>query len=94
MNEKSREDEDLQPRSMRLLPEVWRALDADAKRCKRSSVKQLEALLATYYGLEDVGFDDASLERTRAKVSGLTGEEDRLGELEPLEDGIGNNHAQ
>ncbi|MDQ3750440.1 MAG: hypothetical protein M3367_15705 [Acidobacteriota bacterium] len=34
--------------------ELWTKLDDDAKRCGRSSVKQLEAILKTYYGVADV----------------------------------------
>lgn len=41
-------------RSIRLPKEVWAALDTDAKRCKRSPVRQLEALLSKWYALNDV----------------------------------------
>jgi len=37
--------------------ELWTRLDDDAKRCGRSSVKQLEAILKTYYGTGDVGLN-------------------------------------
>lgn len=42
------------PRSIRLPQKVWEVLDADAKRCKRSTVKQLEALLTKWYGVDDI----------------------------------------
>jgi hypothetical protein len=45
--------EDDQPRSIRFPKQLWKVIDEDAKRCKRSSVKQLEAILAGYYGLAD-----------------------------------------
>ena len=41
-------------RSIRFPQKVWAALEGDAKRCKRSAIKQLEALLSKWYGLEDV----------------------------------------
>lgn len=47
------DDEDV-PRSIRLPRKLWKALDEDAERCKRSSVRQLEALLSKWYGLDDV----------------------------------------
>lgn len=53
-------------RSIRLPKRVWDALDKDAARCRRSSVKQLEALLVTYYGLDDVEIDKDALDVLRA----------------------------
>ena len=50
------------PRSIRFPKKVWDAIDADAQRCKRSSVKQMEAVLSTYYQLEDVELNGQSLE--------------------------------
>ena len=50
------------PRSIRFPKKVWDAIDADAQRCKRSSVKQMEAVLTAYYKLEDVELDQHSLE--------------------------------
>ncbi len=41
---------------------LWAKLDEDARRCRRSSVKQLEAILLTYYGVEDVEMDKQPLE--------------------------------
>lgn len=40
---------------------LWLKLDSDAKRCGRSSVKQLEAILKTYYGAEDVELNKNAL---------------------------------
>lgn len=40
---------------------LWAKLDEDAKRCRRSSVKQLEAILMAYYNMEDVEIDSARL---------------------------------
>ena len=41
---------------------LWERLDEDAKRCGRSSVKQLEAILKTYYDVENVELNRHSLE--------------------------------
>lgn len=49
-------------RSIRLPESVWDALDADAVRCRRSSQKQIEALLVTYYEIEAVEINQQSLE--------------------------------
>lgn len=42
--------------------ELWAKLDADARRCLRSSTKQMEAILKTYFGAEDVELNKAGLE--------------------------------
>lgn len=41
---------------------LWSKLDEDAKRCGRSSVKQLEAILKTYYDVGDVELSHESLQ--------------------------------
>lgn len=55
-------------RSIRLPKRVWDALDAEAARCRRSSVKQFEALLVSYYGLEDVEIDKDKLQAVQDKM--------------------------
>ncbi len=55
-------NEDEQPRSIRFPKQLWKAVDEDAKRCKRSSVKQLEAILTSYYGLENIRLDRERLQ--------------------------------
>jgi hypothetical protein len=62
-------DDYLQSRSIRMAPEVWEALDQDARRCNRSAVKHIEALLATYYGIWDVEIDKNKLDLLRQKRS-------------------------
>lgn len=42
--------------------ELWARLDADARRCLRSSTKQMEAILKTYFAVEDVDLNEAGLE--------------------------------
>lgn len=53
------------PRTIRLPAKLWNAIDRDAVRCKRSSVKQVEALLMTYYDLENTAIDRTRLVRVR-----------------------------
>lgn len=48
-------------RSIRLPEKVWDALDADAARCRRSSQKQIEALLVSFYEMGDVEINQESL---------------------------------
>lgn len=42
--------------------DLWAKLDDDAKRCLRSSTKQMEAILKTYFGVSDVELDKRGLE--------------------------------
>jgi len=42
--------------------DLWAKLDEDAKRCLRSSTKQMEAILKTYFDVEDVDLNQAGLE--------------------------------
>jgi hypothetical protein len=49
-------------RSIRLPESLWDALDADAARCRRSSQKHLEALLLTFYEMENVEISKDKLE--------------------------------
>lgn len=45
------------PRSIRFPQKLWDAIDRDAKRCKRSAVKQMEAVLSAYYRINDSNID-------------------------------------
>lgn len=49
-------------RSIRLPEYVWEALDRDAERCRRSSQKQIEAILVSFYEIEDVEISPLKLE--------------------------------
>lgn len=49
-------------RSIRLPERIWDALDADAERCRRSSQKHLEALLVSFYNMDNVEIQSDSLE--------------------------------
>ena len=42
--------------------DLWSKLDDDAKRCLRSSTKQMEAILKTYFNVGDVGLNQSGLE--------------------------------
>jgi hypothetical protein len=46
--------EDEVTRSIRFPRRLWDAIDEDAKRCRRSSLKQIEALLTVYYDLDNI----------------------------------------
>lgn len=52
-------------RSIRMPKDVWDALDQDAERCRRSSVKQLEAVLTVYYGLADIELNTVRMNAMR-----------------------------
>ena len=54
------------PRSIRFPDRLWSAIDSDAKRCKRSAVKQMEAVLALYYEIEDVEINTERLRDVKA----------------------------
>lgn len=41
--------------------ELEKAIEEDARRCRRSFTRQVEAILMTYYGIEDVEIDRSSL---------------------------------
>lgn len=41
---------------------LWAKLDDDARRCLRSSTKQMEAILKTYFGVEEVDLNESGLE--------------------------------
>lgn len=60
-----------QPRSIRFPQSLWDAIDRDAVRCKRSAVKQMEAVLGAYYALNNVDLDAGVMDAVRA-ASGLT----------------------
>jgi len=45
---------------IKLSEATWNALAADAERCKRSSTKQLEAILTAYYGLDNVELSEVA----------------------------------
>lgn len=54
-----------QPRSIRFPQSLWDAIDRDALRCKRSAVKQMEAVLAEYYRLASVELSHETLSKIR-----------------------------
>lgn len=64
------EQEEGKIRSINLPSKVWAALDGDAKRCRRSSQKQLEALLIYLYDLEDIAIDKGKLATAAEKTRG------------------------
>lgn len=48
---------------VRLSPEVHKALLRDAERCRRSTTRQVEAILTAYYELENVELRDVATAR-------------------------------
>lgn len=63
-------NEEPKPRSIVFPTWLWDAIDEDAKRCRRSTTKHLEALLVVAYGFEsDVDFDQETLALARYAVS-------------------------
>lgn len=57
------ETEEERLRSIRFPQELWDLIDEDAVRWHRSSVKQMEAVLSTYYGLGNAAVDVEHLVR-------------------------------
>ncbi|MFM8394935.1 MAG: hypothetical protein ACKOB4_13530 [Acidobacteriota bacterium] len=52
------------------LPDLlWETLDNDAHRCRRSTTKQIEAILISYYELDDVGLDVEKVTTIRKAIS-------------------------
>ena len=55
------------------LPDIlWQALDNDAHRCRRSTTKQIEAILISYYELDEVGLELEKVSATRKLISPKT----------------------
>ncbi len=50
-------DRETTPRSIRFPQWLWDEIDRDAVRCRRSSVKQMEVVLAAYYRGGDTGLN-------------------------------------
>lgn len=57
------------PRSIRFPVKLWKLIDEDAKRCKRSAVKQMEAILSLYYDLSDSEINKTAIKQTKNQNS-------------------------
>lgn len=58
-------NEEPKPRSIILPMYLWDIVDKDAKRCRRSINKHIEAILVVYYGVESsVNLDEEALAST------------------------------
>lgn len=67
-------NEEPKPRSIILPMYLWDIVDKDAKRCRRSINKHIEAILVVYYGIESsVNLDEEAL-----KASSQTSHASRL----------------
>lgn len=63
-------NEEPKTRSIILPQYLWDILDKDAKRCRRSATKQVEAILARYYNVEaSVDLDERSIAEAVNAVS-------------------------
>lgn len=58
--------DDEKPRSIRFPQALWDAIDRDAMRCKRSAVKQMEAVLSEYYRIANVELSRDALSKMDA----------------------------
>ncbi len=58
----AKEEKDEKVKLIPFSPRLEEAIEADAKRCRRSFVRQVEAVLTTYYGIDDVEVDRQRLE--------------------------------
>ncbi|MFM8394625.1 MAG: hypothetical protein ACKOB4_11950 [Acidobacteriota bacterium] len=55
------------------LPDIlWQQLDNDAHRCRRSTTKQIEAILISYYELDEVGLETEKVATARKMISSKT----------------------
>lgn len=59
-------DTEEKPRSIRFPRNLWDAIDQDAKRAKRSAVKQMEVVLSIYYGLQENEVNTERLSKMRS----------------------------
>ena len=63
-------NEDPKTASIILPAYLWEIIDRDAKRCRRSRNRQLEAMLVRYYSVEsDVDLDETALSTAPEVVS-------------------------
>ncbi len=58
----AKEEKDEKVKLIPFTRELEEAIEADAKRCRRSFVRQVEAVLTTYYGIDNVEVDRQRLE--------------------------------
>lgn len=55
---------------------IWQVLDDDAHRSRRSSTKQVEAILASYYEIDDVNLNINRVKEARKSISPKTRKSD------------------
>lgn len=72
--EQEEQNEESKSRSVVLPTRLWDITEKDARRCRRSVTKHIEAILAVYYGIESsVNIDEEAL-----KTSSQTSQAPRL----------------
>jgi len=63
-------NEETKSRSVVLPERLWKKIEKDAERCRRSVTKHLEAILSLYYGFESsVNIDEEALTTAREAAS-------------------------
>ena len=73
-------DSDERLRSIRFPQALWDAIDEDADRCKRSSVRQMEVVLSIFYGFDNSAID---IDRVRA-IPGFSQQHEQGREMQIL----------
>jgi hypothetical protein len=69
-------------RTISLPIELWKAIDEDAERSRRSAVKQMEAVLSTYYGLVEINEPARRVREVFGVIEG--GESEAMRQLAPV----------
>lgn len=70
MDKEDELNEEPKPRSIILPKWLWEKIEKDAKRCRRSVNKQIEAVFVVFYGVESsVNIDEDVLTSTRDATS-------------------------
>jgi hypothetical protein len=69
------------PRSIRFPEWLWDEIDRDAVRCKRSAVKQMEAVLAAYYRGDSFSLNLTRLAELGQNEKKISGKRQKVGVL-------------
>jgi len=64
-------------RVIHLPTKLWDAIDQEARRCRRSSVKQVEAILLSYYQMENVDLKSGAFSRHRLENNQIERDKDK-----------------
>lgn len=64
-------------RSIRLPQRIWNLVDREAARCRRSSTKQVDAILSAYYGVDNLELDAEGVAAARTLASAAPSRDSR-----------------